>query len=137
MTAERDLLIGHRLERARETLDEARVLGDAGHWNAAVNRLYYACFYAVTALLLQRDLSSSKHSGVLSLFNRHFVRTASVSQEMGGFYRDLFRSRQKSDYLDFARFEEEQVRAWSGQAERFVQEVEGMLGREPGRPSPD
>ena len=42
-----DTLIHYRLERAQESLDEARLLADAGRWNTCVNRLYYSCFYAV------------------------------------------------------------------------------------------
>lgn len=43
-------LVQYRLSRARETLDEVRDLENLGHWNAAISRLYYACFYAVNAL---------------------------------------------------------------------------------------
>ncbi len=56
-------LIRYRLARARETLEDAHILAEVKHWNACVNRLYYACFYAVSALLMQRGLSSSKHTG--------------------------------------------------------------------------
>lgn len=79
MSAERDVLMRYRLERARETLVEADLMAQTGHWNGCVNRLYYACFYAVTALLLRHDLSAGKHTGVRSLFNRHFVRTGVMS----------------------------------------------------------
>lgn len=128
MTTERHLLVRHRLDRAQETLDEARLLGDSGHWNACVNRLYYACFYAVTALLLQHGLSSAKHSGVRSLFNHHFVRPGIITRDMGSFYRELFDNRQKSDYLDFARFDPDQVHLWIGQVERFVRHIDELLG---------
>jgi len=63
--------IRYRIRRAKETLVEAEAMAQIGHWNACVNRLYYACFYAVTALLLQRNLLSSKHTQVRSLLNRH------------------------------------------------------------------
>ena len=43
MSGNVDDLINYRIARARETLEEARVLADTGHWNASVNRLYYAC----------------------------------------------------------------------------------------------
>jgi len=62
-------LILYRIVRAKETLEDARILAGSKRWNACVNRLYYACFYAVSALLIQNDLSSSKHTGVRSLFN--------------------------------------------------------------------
>ena len=71
MTPERRALLQYRLARARETLDEARLLLDGGHANACVNRLYYACFYAVSALLLTEGQTSAKHRGVRALFDRH------------------------------------------------------------------
>lgn len=68
-------LVKYRLEKARETLEDARVLANASRWNPCMNRLYYACFYAVSALLIQDGLSSSKHMGVRSFFNRYYVKT--------------------------------------------------------------
>jgi uncharacterized protein (UPF0332 family) len=52
------------IARAEETLKEAKILAEAAYWNACVNRLYYSCFYAITALLVRDGLSTSKHSGV-------------------------------------------------------------------------
>jgi uncharacterized protein (UPF0332 family) len=64
-------VVQYRLRRSRETLQDARILAHASRWNPCVNRLYYACFYAVSALLIQHGLSSSKHAGIRGLFNRH------------------------------------------------------------------
>jgi uncharacterized protein (UPF0332 family) len=77
-------LILYRLERAHESLDEANILMERGHANTFVNRLYYACFYAVSALLLTKELSSAKHSGVRSLFHQNFVKEGIVSKERIG-----------------------------------------------------
>jgi uncharacterized protein len=127
MSAERDVLIRYRMERARETLVEADFMAQIGHWNGCVNRLYYACFYAVTALLLRHNLSAGKHAGVRSLFNRHFVRPRVISAALGRLYRDLFESRQQGDYQDLVRFEEQQVRPWLSEVQRFVVRVEELL----------
>ncbi len=78
MSIEKKTLVFYRMERALETLEEAVLLLNAGHTNTAVNRLYYACFYAVSALLLTQDMSSTKHIGIRSLFNRHFVKTGKI-----------------------------------------------------------
>ena len=56
-------LVRYRLQRARQTLEDARILANASRWNPCVNRLYYACFYAVSALLLQDGLSFSSTPG--------------------------------------------------------------------------
>jgi uncharacterized protein (UPF0332 family) len=85
-------LVVYRLQRAGQTLEDARILANASRWNPCVNRLYYACFYAVSALLIQNGLSSSKHTGVRSLFNRHYVRAGKVPKELAPINNDLFDS---------------------------------------------
>lgn len=129
MSESRDDLIAYRLERARETLKDARILADVGSWNSCVNRLYYACFYAVSALLLQRGLQSTKHSGIRSLFNLHFVKTGLISKRLGETYNDLFEYRQEGDYADLARFQEDQVRPWLAKAEEFVARIEALCAK--------
>jgi uncharacterized protein (UPF0332 family) len=54
-------LIRYRIERARETFEEALLMQREKHWNSCANRLYYACFYTVTAVLVKKGLASSKH----------------------------------------------------------------------------
>jgi len=120
-------LIAHRLQRARESLEDARILADAKRWNPSVNRLYYACFYAVSALLAQQGLASSRHAGVRSLFNQHFVHTGKVPKDQAQIYNDLFERRQEGDYVDFVRFNESQVRAWLPRAETFVEHIAEIL----------
>jgi uncharacterized protein (UPF0332 family) len=113
-------LIRYRLSRAEETLEEARLLAENKHGNAAVNRLYYACFYAVLALLIRDGRYSSKHSGVRALFNIHFVKTGEVPKEMARIYNDLFERRQEGDYDDFIVFDAVDVQNWLSEAESFV-----------------
>jgi uncharacterized protein (UPF0332 family) len=127
VTAANRELVAYRLQRARETLDDARILADAGRWNACVNRLYYACFYAVSALLTQEGLSSARHTGVRSLFNQHFVKTGRIDKEAAQIFNDLFERRQESDYADFVRFLESKVRPWMPQAETFVEQVTKLI----------
>ena len=69
----RDALISYRLERAYKSLEEALYLSEGGYYNAAVNRLYYACYYAAVALLLKNDISAQTHSGVKTMLGLHFV----------------------------------------------------------------
>jgi len=96
-----DNLIQYRLDRAQETYDEAVLMKREKHWNTCANRLYYSCFYAVLALLEKHGFSSSKHSGVKSFFNQHFVKTSKISKEQGKLYNNLFDARQEGDYIDF------------------------------------
>ena len=120
-------LFFYRLERAQETLEDARILANSERWNACVNRLYYACFYAVSALLIKEGYSSSKHTGVRSLFNLHFVKTGVVRKELARIYNDLFERRQESDYTDFITFKESQVQPLIPQAEEFVERISILI----------
>lgn len=120
-------VVDYRRNRAKETLEDAKRLFDAGSLFSAVNRIYYAMFYEVTALLLTKNLSASKHSGVRALFNKEFVKTGKVSIDMGRFFGQMFEFRQKSDYGDFVRFEEEKVKEWLEKAKEFVEELEKVI----------
>ncbi len=78
------------MNKAKETIIEAEAMADISHWNTCTNRLYYACFYAVLALLMENGMSSSKHSGVRGLFNLHFVKTGLIPENLGKLYNNLF-----------------------------------------------
>lgn len=120
MTPEEQALVQYRLERAREALDEARLLFESGHIHTYVNRLYYACFYAVSALLLTKGLSTSKHAHLRALLHKELIRPGIIPLEYGQLFDLLFNNRQKGDYSDFVVFRTEQVQGWLKRAGEFV-----------------
>lgn len=81
-------------------------------------------FYAVNGLLLTKGLSSSKHSGIRTLFNKEFINKGLIEIELGRFYSDMFDRRQKGDYRDFVKFEKEDVETWLKKAEVFINAIE-------------
>ncbi|QTA86301.1 HEPN domain-containing protein [Desulfonema magnum] len=121
MTHSQDDLIRYRPDRAKEALEEAQVMANTDHWKTCINRLYYACFYAVSALLLKNGFSLSKHTGVQAYFNREFVVTGIIPKEYGRLYNLLFKHRQQSDYEDFFSVDEDIVKQWMRQSEAFVE----------------
>lgn len=127
MTEEERAVIEYRLARAREALEEAEVLLDAGHVNGHVSRLYYACFYAVSALLLTKNISTSRHAQVRALLHRDFVKPGTISPDMGRHFDRLFRSRQRGDYTDFVRFKSEDVAGWLEETRSFVVHIEALV----------
>jgi hypothetical protein len=130
MTQPRIDLIQYRLNRAWETLGDARKNLEGGLIFTAANRCYYAAFYAVSALLLTKGKSSSKHSGVLSLFQSHIIQKGLVSQEYGKFYSRLFKYRLKADYEDFAELDGMEVKNWLDKTEEFLKIVDAATRRE-------
>ena len=121
-------LVIYRLNRSDESLEEALILLKKDHVNTFVNRLYYACFYAVTALLLSKGLSSSKHSGVRALFHQNFVKNELITREMGKFYDKLFDTRQKGDYADLVYFDKKEVGSWFDEAKIFISSIKNIIG---------
>ena len=112
MNEENQALAAHRLKRADSALSEAELLLGAGHLNAYVNRLYYACFYAVSALPVLQGIVTSKHGHLRSLLHRDFVKPGIIPIPMGKHFDRLFTNRQEGDYADFVVFQEEDVRPW-------------------------
>ncbi len=127
MKAEMSALIHYRLERAGESIEEARLLLENGHLHSSVSRLYYACFYAVSGLLLTEGLSSAKHSGTMTLFERHWIKTEKVPRQLGLLYRRLFNRRQKGDYDDLVTFLPADVETWLGEVKTFVGAVSNVI----------
>jgi uncharacterized protein (UPF0332 family) len=120
-------LIKYRLQRANETLEEAKTMAETNHWNTCVNRLYYACFYAVNALLLNNNLSSAKHSGVRGLLNKHFIRTGIISKDFGKLYNSLYEYRQQCDYEDLFQMDEEIAISYINQTKQFIKSIKALI----------
>jgi len=109
MSYTKEKYIYYRIEKAKNTLEDAKLLAKNQSWNSSVNRLYYACFYAVLALFAKFNINSQTHSGVKSQFSLHFIKSGKFDKSLGLLYNDLFDFRQKGDYGDFFEFEEKNV----------------------------
>ena len=121
-------LIQYRMERARETLNTAQLLRDQNADTASiVNRAYYAMFYAALAILATIGEETSKHTGVLALFDRHFVKTGILPKEMGKFLHTAFDTRQTGDYEDKLEVSRAMAERMVDFAVQFVNSIEEKL----------
>ena len=119
--------VKHKLVRSRQTLSEAKHLFEGGFAQGVVNRIYYACFYAVSALLLSEGRSRSKHSGVMSLFDELWIKPRRLPAEVGAFYHLTFDRRQRGDYEDPSDFERADLESWLEEASRFIDRITQAL----------
>ena len=101
--------IDYRIQSAKETLKAAKLLAENSHWNSAINRLYYTCFYAISALLYKYDINANSHAGLKHQFTLHFIKTGLVDKDLGRVFVQLFDWRQKGDYGDFYDFDKEKT----------------------------
>jgi len=92
-----------------------------------MNRLYYACFYAVSAVLLSKQLSASTHGGTRTLFSQHLVHPGLVTPEFAQLYYQLFDARQSSDFMDLFTIESALVEPWIGLTDVFIRALEKLI----------
>jgi uncharacterized protein (UPF0332 family) len=124
---ERGAIVMHRLQKAKDTLREAKGNIEIAYWHTAANRLYYACYYAASALLIKNGHIAQTHSGVIGLLGMHFISKGIISKELGKFYTKIFELRQTGDYSDWIAIESADVQPLVEPAEEFINAVDCLL----------
>lgn len=124
---DRKHLVKYRIEKARDTFNEVPIHVKNKLWNTAVNRLYYACYYAVTALLIDDKINATTHAGVRQMFGLHFIKTGIVENQLGKFYSDIFDLRQTGDYGDYIVFSEGDVLDLLNPAHNLISKIEKLV----------
>jgi uncharacterized protein (UPF0332 family) len=122
-------LAGHRLHRAREARREGDALLAAGAPRGAVNRFDYAALHAARALLATRGVDSARHSGVIALFQAHFVKTGLMDAETGRAFPQSFEKRLNTDYGDFSEVTPEEAAQVCTRVGKFVEACPALLDR--------
>ncbi|MDO9576869.1 MAG: HEPN domain-containing protein [Candidatus Cloacimonadales bacterium] len=120
-------LANHRLAKAKDALKQADLLQNNAGYDGSVNRSYYAVFNAVRALLALVKLDSRKHSGVISYFDRYFVKTGIFEKTFSHIVHSAFDVRQVCDYEDFAIISKDEAEMQLENAELLIREVEDKI----------
>jgi len=120
-------LINYRIARAKETAEDARIALENDRLHNAENRIYYAIFYIVSALALKNDFTTSKHSQLLSWFNRTYIKPGKISKDLGKVYKSQFENRLEGDYDDFVELNKEDVEKDYKNMLSFISAIEKIL----------
>ena len=120
-------LVIYRLQHAKDTFAEVSSITESGFYNTAVNRLYYACYYAVIALLVKHNIPAQTHAGVKQMLGLHFVTTKKLNPDYARFYAQMFNNRISGDYDDFITFDLEMVEELIPQAKLFIEAIEKLI----------
>ena len=127
MTLNKNEYIKYRFKRAEESLVDALIMIENKRWNTAINRLYYACFYAVIALLLKNGIDTGTHNGAKTKFSNDFIKTGIIELKYGKLYSKLFDYRQKGDYGDLFDFDEKIVLPLVDQVKEFISLIDKRM----------
>ncbi len=106
---ERHDVVAYRIEKANKTLEQVKNIVAFKYWSLIANRLYYAAYYAVSALLVATGHKVKSHEGTTMQFSLHFAKSGIVPKEMGKLYHELFELRLTGDYSDNFDLTEEDV----------------------------
>lgn len=125
---ERRQLALYRIQQAEESLDEAQyLLAGSKSTRSVINRAYYSMFYSILALLIFEPYSSSKHTGVLSYFNRHFINSGIIPKDIGRAVNKAFDIRQRGDYREQIALGIQQVEPFLDWADKLIDSVRDYL----------
>lgn len=120
-------LVKYRLKEAFESLEEAKILLKGNKPRGAMNRIYYSMFYATSSLLATKQLGASKHSGVISIFHREFVKTGIFPKGLAKSLDIAFDLRTKGDYRDFIVLDKDKVEEILKDAKSFVNKAKEVV----------
>lgn len=123
----RESLVTYWMASADEALASARSEQAACRLRFAMNRAYYACFYAASALFMHDGKKYVKHAGLRSAVHRELVHSRRISLELGQAYDSLFDARQQADYAEVAQFATAEVEHALSRATSFVAEMKRLL----------
>ena len=125
----REDLSRYRMNTAEETMDAAQICMDGKHYKDAVNRSYYAAFYAVKAVLALEEKDFKRHKDVVAYFNQHYVATDIFPKEIGRKLARLQQRREKYDYDDFVIVSKEDGEEQIMSAQDVINAVKAYLGK--------
>ena len=124
---EKKSIVEYRLNKSKESFAEIPVLLENRFYRTAANRLYYACYYAATALLINDGYTTHTHSGVKTLLGLHYINRKKIEKSTGKMYGQLFNLRQTSDYEDWINLDEDDIMPFFKPAEQFINEIEKLI----------
>ena len=126
---ERSTLVRYEMEKARNTLCEVETLIENNLWNGAANRLYYAVFHAVSALLIHDGHQVSTHQGSHALFGLHYIKSEKLPAEFGRLYSQLQTMREESDYNCIYDVTPEELTEKIDPAKRLIDAIETLISK--------
>lgn len=124
---ERKIIVDLEIEKSRRTFSEIEVLRQASLWDNIANRLYYAAFHAVSALLINDGHFVGTHQGAVVMLHQHYVKTGILSKEDGAFYSQLQTMREKADYNCTYYATEEDTAPRIALTENFIEKIVELI----------
>ncbi len=119
----------YRLEKAKDDLETAEIMFKNKKYSQAINRSYYAMFHSARSLLALDKFDSKKHSGIISYFNHHYIKTGKIKPKFSKMLTTAFKIRSDSDYKDFYIITRQDAELQLKNAKKFIKKIQEYLGQ--------
>ena len=124
---ESNKLIAFKIRKSNQSIKAAQLLIENNFYNEAINRIYYACFYLVSALLHKNNINAKTHAGVKTMLHKNFTLTNLIDEELAAFYSSIFFFRHSSDYEEGIEYEKEVTIGLYKEAISFLDSFQNLL----------
>jgi len=126
-------LYQYRIQQAEETISDAeKMLKNHLSPRSTINRAYYSMFYAMLALYINEglNLKTSKHSGVISIFDKEFVHTGKIDKKFSKILHRIFIMRQEGDYKELVKISRDDAARSVVDAKEFLSAIKSFIKSE-------
>lgn len=120
-------LIAYRLEKSKQAMRQAEIMAEHEMYDNAVTRLYYACFYVASALMIKNHIECGSHRGIKTMLALKFVKTGLLDPKFVRIFSELLNGRQLSDYEDFFYQNQESYIKYKEDANEFIRTLSKMI----------
>ena len=117
------------IRKSLDDLQTAKILFEHQRYEAASSKAYYAVFHILQTALLTKNLSFSKHSGVISAFSKYFLKERIFPVDFGSSIKRLRRDREISDYNYSQEIGEEESENNLNVAEKIIQTITEYINK--------
>jgi uncharacterized protein (UPF0332 family) len=119
--------LNYKLRKSNQSLKASKLMIENDFCNEAISRLYYACFYCVTALLYKNSIEAKTHAGVRLMLHKKLVKENLINKEDASFYNNIFDYRHTADYDDYVEIERSEAEILLKEATTFVANLNTLL----------
>lgn len=126
---DRQTLVAYRIEKARNAEEDARFLFENSKLHLAVNRIYYAVFYILSAFALKKCFQTRKHQQLIGWFNKNYIKEGIIDKKYGQFVHKAYDERSQADYADFVEFDEEEVSVMLDKLDELITKIEELISQ--------
>ena len=124
---DRKEVVKKSLDNAKRIFSEIPILVENELYGNAAGRLYYACFHAISALLISDNFNAKTHDGINRLLGEHYLKTGKIDRSIGTAFSQMSSFRTLNDYGNWKLISGEKIKLLVTPARVLIDTVEKLI----------